>query len=263
MRTQLSALLQHDRAIVLAGLAGIAALSWVYLLHRAGAPGMAAEMDMGMGMSQPAMQPWRAADFALNFEMWWVMMIGMMVPSAAPMILTYDTLHQKQRGGQRAFLPVAMFLLGYLLLWGIFSAVATLAEWALVSAALLSPQMASTSPPLGGALLIVTGVFQWSPLKHACLSRCRTPLGFLLNEWREGVFGALAMGVRHGYYCVGCCSLLMALLFVAGIMNLLWVAIIAAFVLIEKVAPAYGWISRAAGVVMAVWGVVLIAGALV
>lgn len=123
--------------------------------------------------------------------------------------------------------------------------------------------MALASPILGGALLIATGAFQWSPLKHACLRRCRTPLGFLLNEWRDGASGALIMGIRHGYYCVGCCSLLMALLFVAGIMNLLWVAIIAAFVLIEKVAPAYGWISRAAGVVMTVWGAALIADALV
>lgn len=258
MRTSITRLLQYNRVLVLAGLAGITAISWAYLLNRVGAGGM----DMEMEMSQPRMQAWRAVDFLLNFEMWWVMMIGMMVPSAAPMILTYDTLHQKRHAGKAALLPSAMFLLGYLFLWGLFSATATAAEWALASAALLSPQLTSTSPALSGALLLAVGAFQWSPLKHACLRHCRTPLSFLLNEWREGALGALTMGLRHGYYCVGCCSLLMTLLFVAGIMNLLWVAVIASFVLIEKVVPAYSGISRAAGVIMAAWGVALIAGAL-
>ncbi len=122
--------------------------------------------------------------------------------------------------------------------------------------------MVATSPILGGALLVAAGVFQWTPLKHACLAHCRSPLGFIMSEWREGTGGALVMGLKHGAYCVGCCWFLMGLLFVAGVMNLLWVAIIAAFVLVEKVAPAGPWVGRAAGLLLVGWGVWMAAGAL-
>ena len=157
---------------------------------------------------------------------------------------------------------ISMFSLGYLTSWAAFSLVATLAQWALHSAALLSPMERTTSSVLEGVLLLAAGVFQWTPLKHACLSRCRTPLGFLLNEWREGARGAFIMGIRHGTFCVGCCWLLMALLFVTGVMNLLWVAIIAAFVLIEKVLPVDKWVSLASGSVLIVSGVWITLGAI-
>jgi predicted metal-binding membrane protein len=134
--------------------------------------------------------------------------------------------------------------------------------WGLHTAALLSPMMVSTSPLLGGALLVVAGAFQWSPLKRVCLTHCRTPLGFLMGEWREGTWGALRMGLRHGSYCVGCCWVLMALLFVTGVMNLLWVAAIAAFVLVEKVAPAGPWLSRVTGLLLAGGGAWVVVRAL-
>lgn len=163
---------------------------------------------------------------------------------------------------QAPFLATGIFLLGYVIVWTGFSAVATLAQWGLHSLALLSPMMVSTSPILGGVLLIGAGIFQFTPLKHACLAHCRTPLGFLMTEWREGTQGALFMGLRHGSFCVGCCWLLMALLFVAGVMNLLWVAAIAAYVLIEKVVPEGQWVSRAIGSLVIVWGTWMIAGTL-
>jgi len=122
--------------------------------------------------------------------------------------------------------------------------------------------MASTSPVLGGILLVAAGTYQWTPLKHACLSKCRSPLGFVLNEWREGRWGAFLMGLKHGAYCTGCCWSLMALLFVAGIMNLLWVGAIAGFILLEKVVPRGDRLGRVAGVVLVGWGAWMVAGGL-
>ena len=150
---------------------------------------------------------------------------------------------------------------GYLLVWAGFSVLATLAQWGLHRAALLSPMMGSTSPVLGGLLLLAAGLFQWTPLKYACLQHCRSPLSFLMTEWREGHRGALGMGLRHGSYCTGCCWLLMALLFVAGVMNVLWVATITAFVLIEKVAPRGDVVGRVAGVVLVIAGLLMLSQA--
>jgi predicted metal-binding membrane protein len=186
--------------------------------------------------------------------MWAVMMVAMMTPSAAPMILTFATINRRRRAQQGPFVPTAVFALGYLLVWGGFSALATMAQWGLHTTALLSPMMASTSHVLGGLLLLAAGIFQWTPLKSTCLMQCRSPLGFITTEWREGVWGALQMGLWHGGYCVGCCWGLMALLFVAGVKNLIWVAAIAAFVLVEKVLPHGRLVGRVTG------GVLLLAG---
>jgi predicted metal-binding membrane protein len=142
--------------------------------------------------------------------------------------------------------------------WTGFSALATVAQWGLHVAALLSPGMVATSPWLGGGLLLAAGIFQWTPLKNACLRQCRSPVNFLLQSWREGPTGALVMGLRHGAYCAGCCWFLMALLFVAGVMNLLWVATIMAFVLLEKAAPKGDWIARFGGALLVGWGLLVI-----
>jgi len=155
-----------------------------------------------------------------------------------------------------------VFLLGYLMVWAAFSVLATAAQWGLHDVSLLSPMMVSTSPVLGGVLLLVAGIYQWTPLKHACLRKCRSPLGFVLNEWREGRWGAFLMGLKHGSYCTGCCWSLMALLFVAGVMNLLCVAAIAGFILLETVTPAGHRVGQAAGVLLAGWGALLVAGVL-
>ena len=256
--TPLEGVLKRDRLIVLAGLVGIAGLAWVYVGY------LAWEMEhmaMPMAMAMPRMQTWRVWDLVLLCSMWVVMMVAMMVPTAASMILIFAKVQRQRRAQERPYVPTGIFVSGYLLVWAGFSVLATLAQWGLHSAALLSPLMGSTSPVLGGLLLLAAGLFQWTPLKYACLQHCRSPLSFLMTEWREGHRGALSMGLRHGSYCTGCCWLLMALLFVAGVMNVLWVAILTAFVLIEKVAPRGDMVGRVAGVVLVLAGLMMLSQA--
>jgi predicted metal-binding membrane protein len=255
----LKAVLRRDRIVVLSGLAAITAFSWVHVVSLALD---AQSMAMGTEMTMPQMQAWGVADFALTFSMWAVMMVAMMTPSAAPMILMFAGVNRRRREQEHSYVPTSVFLVGYLVVWTAFSVMATTAQWGLHAISLLSPMMASTSPVLGGVLLLVAGIYQWTPLKHACLSKCRSPMGFVLHEWREGRWGAFLMGLKHGGYCTGCCWSLMALLFVAGIMNLLWVAAIAGFVLLEKVAPGGERLGRVAGVLFIGWGVWMVAGVL-
>jgi predicted metal-binding membrane protein len=240
-------LLRRDRAIVLMALAAATAVSWLYLLDAR--QDMAAHtMDDMPGMAMPFVAPW-------VFAMWWVMMLGMMLPGAAPIILTFDAVQRRKQARAEAYVPTAMFVAGYLLVWGAFSVAATAAQWALQQAALLSPMLAPVSPVLGGILFVLAGIYQFSPLKNACLSHCRSPFAFVLNDWRDGWIGALCMGAGHGLYCLGCCWALMALLFAVGVMNLLWVAAIAAFVFAEKLLPGGLWVSRLGGGAMAAFGV--------
>jgi len=249
----LVALLERDRVAVWAGIAALTAGAWAYLLHLD--RGMAGMDAMGAHLA-----PWTLADVGFTVAMWAVMMVGMMLPAAAPMILLFAAVNRKRREQGGLAVPTAVFVLGYLLVWGGFSVAAALAQWALHGAALLSPALATTSPLLGGALLVAAGVYQLTPLKAVCLARCRNPLGFLVTGWRDGVGGALRMGLRHGAYCLGCCAVLMGLLFVTGIMNLLWVAAIAAFVLVEKVAPGGRLVGRVASGALIVAGLVLLGG---
>jgi predicted metal-binding membrane protein len=198
----LEGVLKRDRLIGLAGLVGLAGLAWVYLGYLAWDMG---PMDMSMAMAMPRMQTWRVLELVLLCSMWVVMMVAMMVPTAAAMILLFATVQRQRRAQARPYVPTGIFVSGYLLVWTGFSVLATLAQWGLHSAALLSPMMGSTSPVLGGLLLLAAGLFQWTPLKYACLQHCRSPLSFLMTESREGHRGALGMGLRHGSYCTGCC----------------------------------------------------------
>src|SRR6266545_6666435 len=191
------------------------------------------------------------------------MMIAMMTPAAAPMILMFSTIHRRRSAEGRPAVPTAIFVVGYLVVWTIYSVVAALAQAGLHAAALLSPALAATSPLLAGGLLVAAGVFQWTPLKRACLAACRSPLSFFITCWREGRGGAFVMGLRHGFYCLGCCCALMALLFVAGVMNLLWAASIAVAVLVEKVVPRGDLVGRVAGGGLVVAGLVMLGQALV
>jgi predicted metal-binding membrane protein len=252
------------RIVLIVGLVAMTALAWVYLLHlTASMSGMATNGHLGMeahtmAMAMPQANIWRSEDIFLTFLMWVVMMVAMMTPSAIPMIATYAGLNRGRDAAKTPFLATAVFLLGYLIVWLSFSVAATFSQWGLHSATLLSPETMAVTPLLGGVLLILAGIYQFTPLKQACLSNCRTPLGFLVTEWRDGPRGALIMGWRHGLYCVGCCWLLMTLLFVVGVMNLLWVALIAGYVVVEKVAPAGKWISRAIGLLTIGWGIWLL-----
>ena len=214
---------------------------------------MMAEMGMSMDM------PWQTADVLLAFAMWAVMMVGMMTPSAAPVVLLVAGMNRR-RGAQRVPGLVFAFGAGYLLIWVAFSAAAALSQWALHQAALLSPAMTTSTSRLGAAILIAAGIYQLTPFKGTCLTHCRSPLGFLMSHWRDGTAGAMRMGMAHGSYCLGCCWALMCVLFVVGVMNLMWVAAIAIFVLLEKIGPAGTLVARVAGVAMIVRGVYLLAG---
>jgi predicted metal-binding membrane protein len=235
------------RWIALAGLVALAALAWAVLMR------FAASMDPAMG-AMPMVHRWDAAEVAALFAMWVVMMVAMMTPSAAPVVLLVVGMNRRRRERGERTAPTPVFLLGYLLVWTAFAAVAAAVQAGLHNAALLSPAMAAVSPWLGSSILVAAGLYQWSPLKRACLSHCRSPLHVLTVLWREGASGALRMGVVHGAWCLGCCWLLMALLFVAGVMNLVWVAAIAALVLVETAAPGGEWAGRLAGAALVGWG---------
>ena len=247
----LESIVKRDRVIIAVCLLAIAGLSWAYTVNLANSMESGDGMAMGMSMGMANTTAWTATDFWAQFVMWTVMMFAMMVPTAAPMIMVFATVNRRRKEQCDPYVPTFVFLLGYLILWASFSAVAATTQWGLHQAALLSSIMgSSTSAILGGSLLLAAGIFQWTPLKYTCLNHCRSPLGFLMNDWRDGYGGALVMGIRHGAFCVACCWVLMALLFVTGVMNLLWVAVIAGFVLLEKIAPKGQWIGWAAGVVL-------------
>lgn len=250
----LKTVLRRDRLLILGGLAVLTLLAWGYMAEMAG------RMN-GAPAAAPA-PAWGVSDFFFAFGMWSVMMAGMMLPSAAPMVLAFSGISRRRAAG-RPLLGTALFVGGYLLVWTGYSAGAALLQGAFHAAALLTPMGASASPLLAGGLLVIAGVFQWAPLKDACLTGCRTPMGFLMAEWRPGRRGALVMGLRHGWTCALCCWATMALMFVLGVMNLLWMAALTAFCLIEKVAPAGDRVGRVAGVAFTGWGVWLMAASVV
>jgi len=201
---------------------------------------------------------WTTSDFALNIAIWWAMMPGMMLPSAAPMILTFATINRHKRQRDQPLVPTIVFTSGYLVAWGLFGIFATLADWGLERAALIAPITGRLIPILGALVVTAAGIYQLTPLKSVCLNHCRSPFDFVLNHWRGGTSGALRMGLEHGLYCIGCCWFLMALLFAAGIMSLLWMAAITVFVFLEKLFPAGEWIGRAGGVAMLGFGIYLV-----
>lgn len=282
--------LKRDRYLVIAGIAIVIVFSWAYILLGAGM-GMSAfeitkassgmsEMNVpavggdmvsstGIGdalrnahtaMTQTAV--WTPGYARVMFFMWWVMMMAMMLPSASPMILLFAAVNRKQRALDAPFVSTGVFAAGYVIVWGGFSLLAAGGQWGLESAGILSAMMASTSALFGGIVLLAAGIYQLTPLKHACLRRCRSPVHYIADHWRPGSFGALQMGIEHGVYCLGCCWTLMALLFVGGVMNLYWIAGLAVFVLLEKTIPAGHRLGAVTGIGLILWGGWLVAGAL-
>ena len=243
-----ASLTRRDRILIVGCAVVLAALAWGYLVSVDRQMAAAAEHDammraMGMSADMPG-----ATGILFLFAMWSVMMVAMMAGPAIPMLLLFASAHVLHRGGRRLPAAVVMFGTGYAIVWIAFSACAALAQWALHQAALLSPAMAAANPRLAGVVLCAAGLYQFTPLKAACLRRCRSPLGFLMTRWRDGRIGALRMGARYGLHCLGCCWALMGILFAVGVMNLLWVAALMLLVLFEKVAPAGILASRIAGV---------------
>jgi predicted metal-binding membrane protein len=270
--TAINAVLRRDRTIVLSAIVAITALAWAYVLW------LAANMDMGMGMGssmgtsmgktmsgmgamlKPTFRPWSIVDFTYLFVMWAVMMVGMMMPSVTSMVLLYANVGRKAAENGRPLAATGWFVAGYLLAWTAFSLAATVAQWQLSRLALITPMMSSASDLFGGLLLVAAGLYQWSPLKDACLTHCQSPLGFLISRggFSASPWGSLRLGAEHGSLCVGCCWVLMALLFVGGVMNLLWIAGLTIFVLLEKIIPTGRLVPRLAGAAMAAAGLFLL-----
>lgn len=267
-------LARRQRTIVAGALGLLGLLAWLYLLVGAGmghglaettrlslfphAAAPAAGMDMPMaGVAAEARPGWSPGLWLLVAAMWWTMMVAMMSPSAAPAVLLYGRVvrHAGGRSDGSALAPTGAFAAGYFLAWLTFAVAATVAQWALEQSGLVaSAMMGSRDRWLSAGLLFAAGLYQLSPLQAACLSHCRSPAQFFTRHWRPGAFGAVRLGVLHGAYCVGCCWALMTLLFVGGVMNLAWIAVLSALVLAEKAAPGGPWIGRAAGVALIAWG---------
>jgi predicted metal-binding membrane protein len=248
-------LLRHDRMAVLASLLAVILLAWGWLLLGAGIE--MEQMDMGGGQIMLMVPEWTTRYAALIFLMWITMMMAMMLPSASPVILLAAAL-MRQRGGNRIYGPTGLFVLGYLVIWFGFSLAATALQWGLDQADLLSTDMASSSANLAGLLLVAAGLYQWTPLKQACLVQCRSPFEHLTKYWRQGAFGPMLAGARHGLFCLGCCWLLMALLFAGGLMNVLWIAALACLVLIEKLFPVGPRVTRLTGSALMVGGAIVL-----
>jgi predicted metal-binding membrane protein len=239
-------LLKRDSVPAFVALLALTALAWIVLVF------MAADM----GEPTQAIVAWSPGYFAAMCAMWMVMMAGMMIPSATPAILLFSAL--RRHAGASASRDTALFAAGYLVAWSAFSLVATALQWALTETALLSGALASEGGTLAGALFIVAGAYQFSTLKTACLMKCRAPASFLVEHRRDGALGPLVMGMHHGLHCVGCCGPLMALLFAFGVMNLLWVAALSAFVFGEKLFPDGRRFGRIGGAVMVGLGLLLL-----
>jgi predicted metal-binding membrane protein len=260
----LESVLKRDRMVVMISLVLVVVVAAAYTLVGVGMNMSALTMTrMAAEMPGMAMQPvgWTAVYALVVFLMWCVMMIAMMLPSAAPMVLIHAAISRKHEKAESPLGATALFVTGYLTIWMAFSLVATAAQWGLESLGIVTGMMEVASPPIAGLVLLSAGLYQLTPLKGACLKRCQHPLTFIVQHWRPGKTGAFRMGVEHGSYCLGCCMFLMALLFVGGIMNLIWIAGIAVYVAIEKFAFDR-WLTIATGVTLTAAGLVMIASPL-
>jgi predicted metal-binding membrane protein len=259
----IEATLRRDRLVVATGLVlvTVAALGWTLAgvgMSMTSGSGMA--MTEAIGSAVMAPMPWSPSHGALVFLMWWVMMAAMMLPSAAPLVLLATALHRRRSRDGRPDLMAGVLTAGYLAVWGAFSLAATLAQWGLEAAGgLASPGAMVAGPAVAGGILLAAGLYQLTPLKQACLQRCRSPVAFLTAHWRPGATGAFRMGLAHGAYCLDCCWFLMTLLFVGGVMNPFWIGAIALYVLAEKLAPHGHGLSRVSGLVLTGWGIVTLA----
>lgn len=249
---------RRNQFFILACVTLITILAWACLFrldHQMSTTIQDDELMAAMGMA--ADRAWTGRDAFFTFAMWSIMMIGMMVPTALPALLMFASA-QTDQARKGSSISTLNFGIGYITVWTAFSLGATLAQFGLHKVALLSATMSLSNPYVTGFVLIAAGGYQLTLWKAECLSHCRSPLGFLMTNWRNGAFGAFQMGLRHGIFCLGCCWALMCLLFAVGVMNLLWIAILTALVLIEKIGPAGVIVGRLAGTVMVIAGIAVI-----
>ncbi len=222
-------------------------LSWTYTIH------MAASMDRASKASQLLFHNWSFYDYLMAASMWAIMMIGMMLPGVTPWVLTLSGIRQTLT--RATIKSAAMFLTGYIIVWSLFSVIAAIVQGALHDRVLLDRSFAISDDLITGGILIAAGVYQWTPVKESCLKHCRTPLGFFMTSWKDGDMGTVYMGFTHGLFCVGCCWALMSLSFVAGIMNLLWMAGVTIYILIDHTLTGGNWPGRLLGFALVGWGV--------
>lgn len=233
--------LTRDRVVTMGGIIAVSSLTWLYLAFS-------------------SMSHHGSTRFAAVFLMWSIMMVAMMLPTAAPAIGMFGSFAARRQSATGSVSPTSLFVLGYVAIWTAYSVIAAAGQVTLSRASLLGHTLQGNSVMLSASLLVVAGGFQFTALKEACLSQCRSPFPFLLANWRDGNVGAFTLGVKHGSYCVGCCWALMGLMFVFGSVNLLWMGALSLFMLAEKIAPATWRLSHAAGVVAILWGLFLAAG---
>jgi predicted metal-binding membrane protein len=258
---ELTDLLRRDRWLTIGGLALVVAVTSVYLLRGAGMDTSALDMTrMARDMRMP--QPeWTLRYAALMFAMWWLMMTAMMLPSATPVLLLVAALNRRASPGRPPYGATALFAAGYLLAWAGFSLAAVAAQAWLTAQGSLSSMLHVGGGALAAGMLLAAGLWQLTALKRACLRHCRSPVHFLAAHRRRGALGALVMGAEHGVYCVGCCWMMMALLFVGGIMNLYWIAGLAGYALAEKLMPGGERVARVTGTILIAGGITLLASA--
>jgi len=256
MATNLEQVLRRVRRLVAIGLLLVTVMCWAWILAGAGMGMSGLEMTRHsmMGMDMMPAPTWTPGYLLLMFFMWWIMMIAMMLPSATPVILLATALNRRSEASIKPFGSAAAFTSGYLLAWAGFSMLAVAAQWALQNTGLISGMLRSSSPYLSAMVLIAAGAWQFTSLKQTCLRYCRGPVEFLTAHRPKGNSGALMTGAHHGLYCLGCCWFLMALLFVGGVMNLLWIAGLAIYVWVEKVMPSGETVSRVMGYLLIGWG---------
>jgi predicted metal-binding membrane protein len=253
-RTSVESLLRHDRRLVAGALVIAIALCWAWLVP------MALEMKRdGMMCGVASWESCGTGDLAMLFAMWAVMMAGMMLPSAAPALLLYACVIRKSPGADRVQAHVHAFAGGYLVVWTVFSLLATVLQRVLAQLLLLNPMMETSSALLGGALLLIAGAYQFTPWKRTCLNVCRSPIEFMTRHWKPGVRGGFHLGIANGLFCLGCCWALMLLLFVGGVMNLWCIAALTVFVLLEKLAPLGAQGGRVSGALIFATGIWMIA----
>ena len=242
----------RDSLIIIGALVAVSLVAWVITVRHMG--------GMGLGLVAPSMtmgRPVSVANAGLYVLLWGVMMVAMMFPSVAPMAVLFSTISRRKRERADPFVPAWIFVVGYTVVWTLTGSLAYAGDVAIQAVPDTFPGLRTYGPVIGGSLLILAGLYQLTPLKYLCLSQCRSPLGFLLQHWREGAWGAFRMGVQHGLFCLGCCWSLMAVMFVMGTMNLVWMGILALVIFVEKVVPHGVALGKGVGLVLMGLGLLL------
>jgi len=250
-------MIAREHLFILFSLVFLSGLAWVGTVYQAG--------GMGLGMFTCSMtmeMPFSVSNGVLYVVLWGVMMVAMMLPAMTPTVGLFQTIARRKQEQGLPFTPVWIFIAGYVVLWTLTGGIGYAADIAIQSLPRAFPALQTYGALIGGMTLIVAGLYQLTPLKYLCLSQCRSPLGFLLNSWRDGTWGAFRMGVHHGLYCLGCCWSLMVVLFVVGTMNLVWMGILSIIIFVEKIVPHGVEMGKATGVALIALGLVMGVGVL-